>query len=182
MLQRSTALGADPQAKSEPAPRTAGIRRNRKKTRRGRTDFAVLLPQECRLRQDTHHKTAALCFLKCEGERSRGQGAVSFVRAATLLQLPTPLPAGVASPMAKGCAIDILKTHFSVLHRYIAFRFGDRFRSVSFWWQDKYPVRDTGCAEGKRMYLTSKNQNASTVRKVLPGLRGRRNEGDGEMW
>ena len=70
----------------------------------------------------------------------------------------------------------------SVLHRSIAFRFGARFRCVSFWWQDKYPVRDTGSAEGKRMYLTSKNQNASTVRKVLAGLRDRRNAGDGEMW
>ena len=60
--------------------------------------------------------------------------------------------------------------------------FWDEVRSVSFWWQDKYPMRDTGCAEGKRMYLTSKNQNASTVRKVLAGLRVRRNEGDEEMW
>lgn len=92
---------------------------------------------------------------------------------------PPTIPAGCSVAMAKGCAIDILKTRFSVLHRYIAFRFGARFRSVSFWWQDKYPMRDTGCAEGKRMYLTSKNQNASTVRKVLAGLRVRRNEGDG---
>ena len=95
---------------------------------------------------------------------------------------PPPNPAGVASSMAKGCAIDILKTRFSVLHRSIAFRSGARLRCVSFWWQDKSPVRDTDGAEGKRMYLTSKNQNASTVRKVLAGLRFRRNAGGGEMW
>ena len=95
---------------------------------------------------------------------------------------PPAIPAGCNVVMAKGCAIDILKTRFSVFHRSIAFRFGASFRSVSFWWQDQYPVRDTGCAEGTRMYLTNKNQNASTVRKVLAGLRVRRNEGEGEMW
>ena len=95
---------------------------------------------------------------------------------------PPAVPAGCSVAMRKDALLFSLNTRVSVLHRFIALRFGARFRSVSFWWQDKYPIRDTGCAEGKRMYLTSKNQNASMVRKVLAGLRVRRNEGDEEMW
>ena len=95
---------------------------------------------------------------------------------------PPAIPAVCSVAMRKGALCSLSIHVFSVHHRYIAFRFWARFRSVSFWWQDKYPMRDTCCAEGERMYLTSKNQNASTVRKVLAELRVRRNEGDGEMW
>ena len=64
--------------------------------------------------------------MRTDKERA-GQGAVSFVRAATVLEVPTPLPAGVAAPMAKGCAIDILKTRLTLLHRSIALRSGVAF-------------------------------------------------------
>ncbi|MDE0398677.1 MAG: hypothetical protein OXL96_12855 [Candidatus Poribacteria bacterium] len=152
--------------------------RRKPKNRRGRQDRF----RRDASTQDTPTKLPLATVWNAQDEEAAGHRACPLFRAATVLQLPTRGPCWMWHRDAKGCAMFSLNTRISVFHRSIAFRFWASFRSVSFWWQDTYPLRDTGCAEGKRMYLTSKNQNASTVRKVLAGLRVHRNEGDGEMW
>ena len=50
-----------------------------------------------RLRWSVIAKQQTVNFWNAHGKEQAGQGTVSFVRAATRLELPTPRPAGVAS-------------------------------------------------------------------------------------
>lgn len=102
--------------------------------------------------REAQHKATALCFSP-----------------AAELELPTPLPAGVASLKRKVCYVLSQDTR---LWGFTAtFRFVLVLTFVSFWWDGRKSVtaRHRRCGKKKNASDTQKG-NASTVRKVLPAL------------
>ena len=84
------------------------------------------------------------------GRGCRGKGERPLFRACYTIGCPTPPPAGVASPMAKG-VLWFLSIHVDLcLHRYILLRSGVDFRFVLVGWQDKRPAQDTRLTAGRR--------------------------------